>query len=163
MKLSLFDIMIVPILLYGSKVWGICGYQEIDKLHLKFCKRMLSVKQHTPSCAVYGELGRFPLSNICIERSLKYWLYILKSPNFCMYDIYMNQIMSRNVEFVANHVKHKIELLGFGYLLEYMDVNVDLLPISKNRCRDHFYKNVSKYIICLNLAIIKVTFKKIWD
>ena len=67
MKLSLFDKMIVPILLYGSEVWGIYGYKEIDKLHLKYCKRILSVKQQTPSCAVYGELGRFPLSNICIE------------------------------------------------------------------------------------------------
>ena len=36
MKLSLFDKMIVPILLYGSEVWGIYGYKEIDKLHLKF-------------------------------------------------------------------------------------------------------------------------------
>ena len=76
MKLSLFDKMIVPILLYGSEVWGIYDYKEIDKLHSKFCKRkrILSMKQQTPSCAVYGEYGRsrFPLSNICIERSLKY-------------------------------------------------------------------------------------------
>ena len=52
MKLLLFDKMIVPILLYGSEVWGIYGYKEIDKLHLKFCKRILSVKQQTSSCAV---------------------------------------------------------------------------------------------------------------
>ena len=122
MKLSLFDKMIVPILLYGSEVWGINGYKEIDKLHLKFCKRILrAVKQQIPSCAVYSELGIFPLSNICIERSLKYWLYILKSPNSCMYNIYMNQIMSSNIRFWANHAKHKIEILRFGYLLEYMD------------------------------------------
>ena len=79
MKLSLFDKMIVPILLYGPEVWGMYGYKEIDKLHLKFCKRILSVKQQTLSWAVYGELGRIPLSHICIVRSLKYWLY-LKEP-----------------------------------------------------------------------------------
>ena len=44
MKLSLFDKMIVPILLYGSEVWGIYGYKEIDKLHLKFCKRIVSAQ-----------------------------------------------------------------------------------------------------------------------
>ena len=33
MKLSLFGKMIVPILLYGSEVWGIYGYKKIDKLH----------------------------------------------------------------------------------------------------------------------------------
>ena len=157
--------MIVPILLYGSEVWGIYGYKEIDKLHLKFCKRILSVKQQTPSCAVYGELGRFPLSNICIERSLKYWLHILKSQNYCMYNIYMNQIMSSNVGFWANHVKHKIEI--FGYLLEYMDVNVDPLPILKQRCRDQFLQEWSmsvsnmsklspKYLTLYSLAILIV-------
>ena len=56
-----------------------------------------------------------------------------------MYNIYMNQIMSSNIGFWANHVKHIIEILGFGYLLEYMDVNVDLLPILKQRCRDQFF------------------------
>ena len=44
--------------------------------------------------------------------------------------------MSSNVGFWANHVKHKIEILGFGYLLEYMDVNVDHVPVLKQRCRE---------------------------
>ena len=74
MKLSLFDKMIVPILLHGSEVWGTYGYKEIDTLHLQFCKRILNVKQQT-------RVAQFMLSNICTERSLKYWLCILKSPN----------------------------------------------------------------------------------
>ena len=76
MELSLFDKIIVPKLLYGSEVWVMCGYKEIDQLRLKFCKRILSVRQQTPSCAIFRELDRFSLSNKCIERSLKYWLYI---------------------------------------------------------------------------------------
>ena len=48
-----------------------------------------------------------------------------------MYDIYINQIMSRNVGFWAYHEKNEIELLGFVYLLENMDVNDYLLPIFK--------------------------------
>ena len=47
--------MIVPILLYGSEIWGIYGYKEIDTLHLKFCSNKPRVAQF------YGELGRFPL------------------------------------------------------------------------------------------------------
>ena len=40
-KLSLFDSMVVPILLYGAETWGIYDFKELDKLHLKFCKHIL--------------------------------------------------------------------------------------------------------------------------
>ena len=35
-KLSLFDTLVVPILLYCSVVWGIYNSRDIDNLHLKF-------------------------------------------------------------------------------------------------------------------------------
>ena len=63
-----------------------------------------------------------------------------------MYDIYMNQIVYRNAGFWANRVKHKIELLGFGCLHEYFDVNVDYLPILKQRCRDQFLQEWSMLV-----------------
>ncbi len=78
-KLSLFDAMIVPILLYGSEVWGVYSYKEVDRLHLRFCKYLLGVKQQTPNSAVFGELGRYPLTAICKERSIKFWLKIKKN------------------------------------------------------------------------------------
>ena len=37
-KLSLFDSMIVPIILYGSEVWGIYNFKAVEKLHLRFCR-----------------------------------------------------------------------------------------------------------------------------
>ena len=37
--------------------------------------------------------------------------------------------MSINAVFGAYQVKHRIELLRFGYSLEYLTVNVDFLPI----------------------------------
>ena len=71
-KLHLIDTMVVPILLYGSEVWGVYNFKECDKLHIKFCKYSLGVRQQTPNMAVYGELGRVPLSVICKERSIKF-------------------------------------------------------------------------------------------
>ena len=75
-KLSLFDSMVVPILLYGSEVWGVYNYKDVDKLHIRFLKSLLVVKKQTPNSAVYGEFGRFPLSVICKLRSLKFWVKI---------------------------------------------------------------------------------------
>ena len=62
---------------YGSEVWGVYNLNSIDKLHLRFCKHILGVKRQTPNNAVLGELGRFPLSVLCRERSLKFWCKIM--------------------------------------------------------------------------------------
>ncbi len=43
LQLALFDRMIVPIMLYGSEVWGPENYIETEKLHLKFVKHILGV------------------------------------------------------------------------------------------------------------------------
>ena len=72
----------------------------------------------------------------------------------------MNQIMSSNIGFWANHVKHKIEILGFGYLLGYMDVNVDLLPILKQRCRDQFLQEWSMSVSNMSKLRYYKRFKK---
>ena len=72
-KCSLFDRLVVPILLYTSEVWGIYGYNDIDMFHMKFCKLLLGVRKQTVNVAVLGEPGRFPLSILARERCLKYW------------------------------------------------------------------------------------------
>ena len=72
-KLHLFDSMIVPILLYGSEIWGIYNCKNVDKLQIRFYKYILGVKKQTPNLAVYAELGKFPLSVLCKERALKFW------------------------------------------------------------------------------------------
>ena len=53
--------MIVPILLYGSGVWGCENNDIVEKLYLKFCRMLLGVNSKTTKCMVYGELGRAPL------------------------------------------------------------------------------------------------------
>ena len=77
-KLVLFDSLVTPIILYGAEVWGIYDIKSIGRLHIKFCKTILGVRQQTPNSAVYGELGRYPLSAICNERAFKFWIRILK-------------------------------------------------------------------------------------
>lgn len=58
-QLDMFDKMVVPILLYGSELWGFENLCIIEKLHLKFCNLVLSLK--TPNFMIYGELARYPL------------------------------------------------------------------------------------------------------
>ena len=74
--LDLFDKLISPILNYGSEVWGFVKADNIERVHLQFCKKLLSVKQCTQNDFVYGELGRCSLQLTRYRNIIKYWLEI---------------------------------------------------------------------------------------
>ena len=45
----------------------------IEKLHLKFCKRVLGVHSKSTNMAIYAELGRTPLIVQIAKLVVKYW------------------------------------------------------------------------------------------
>ena len=47
--------MIMPILCYGSEVWGFHQGEAIECIHLQFCKRILHIKYNTVNNIVYYE------------------------------------------------------------------------------------------------------------
>ena len=75
--IELFDKLITPILHYASEVWGFHTAPAIERVHLKFCKRMLGVKTSTQNDFIYGELGRMPLAKLRVINIIKYWLKIV--------------------------------------------------------------------------------------
>ena len=48
-KVRLFDSMVLPILCYGSEVWGF----DIERVHTKFLKQLLFVRQQTINVCMY--------------------------------------------------------------------------------------------------------------
>jgi hypothetical protein len=73
--LHLFDTCVLPILEYGSEVWGTGKPNEqLERLQLRFLKLLLGVKGSTCSIAVYGEMGRFPLVLRQKVKIIQYWL-----------------------------------------------------------------------------------------
>lgn len=112
-QLELFDSMVVPILLYGGEVWG-CGKLDIvERLHLKFCKFLLQAKSSTPTCMVYGELGRYPIAIACKVRIIQYWGSLLHGNadkySFIMYKIMYNHFI--NDKYVLPWVKSVKQIL----------------------------------------------------
>ncbi|MCG8046840.1 MAG: reverse transcriptase family protein, partial [Candidatus Thiodiazotropha endolucinida] len=43
-KIKLFDSMIMPVLMYGGETWGFHTAPDVERIHLKFLKQILSVR-----------------------------------------------------------------------------------------------------------------------
>lgn len=147
-KLELFDKLILPILNYGSEVWGFVQANAIERVHLQFCKRLLGVKKTTQNDFVYGELGR---SNIITKRYLiilKYWFKVLMSPNNkyinLVYRLMLNDMELRpNTVNWAALVRHLLLSLGFYevWLNQGVgDYNI-FISLLKQRLTDIFIQN----------------------
>lgn len=123
---------------YNAEVWGIYDCKEIDKIHVKFCKYILGVRQQTPNVAVFGELGRFPLSVISKERTLKFWLKIMKNQDSPMYNMFVDQC-NRNVDCNwASSIKRLLDSLGCCDIWLNFNLNFNYMPMLKQRLRDQY-------------------------
>jgi hypothetical protein len=88
LQLKFFDSLVTPIFLYSSETW--C-FECIEKIHLQFCKIVLSVRSSTLNFMVYGELGRFPLELQTKIKMICFWYKLVSSEidflanfiNFC--------------------------------------------------------------------------------
>jgi hypothetical protein len=43
LQFKLFDTLILPILTYGSEIWGYENTKQLEKLHLQFCRNNLAL------------------------------------------------------------------------------------------------------------------------
>lgn len=114
---KLFDTLVVPILLYGSEVWGISNnYKDsspYESLHLKFMKEILGVNCKTSNIACLAETNRVPLHLKVQTNIIKFLIHILKSTESLVYEIFMNV---KHNSIWMTQVKNMLNKLGFGNL-----------------------------------------------
>ena len=72
-QLQLFHTPVTPVVTYGADAWGVEDCTVIERLHLQFCKYILSSNKCTYTNMVYGETGEIPLSLRVKRRIGKYW------------------------------------------------------------------------------------------
>ena len=78
MQIELFNKLIKPILLYGCEIWAFGNLDIIERVQLKFLKRILHLKKSTPSYMVYGETGVMPLKVEIQSKIVSYWSNLLE-------------------------------------------------------------------------------------
>ena len=119
--IKLFDSLVKPILLYGSEVWGIDNKltdinEPIESVHTKFCKLLLGTSKLSVNNACRAEMGRFPLCNEAIFRSIKYWTRLTSNDNVpkLVHLIYLENMDTTKPENWNNKIKMAIQKLGYG-------------------------------------------------
>ena len=161
--------LVSPFILYASEIWDIYGYDHIDKIYIKFCENLLGVPAQTPNYAVYGDLGRFPLSFIAKERIMKYWLKILLNRNSITFKILFSQAEAIDIHAQPSRFRHKrywaegikclLDDLGFSHLWFNQDFEMPCYVMIRNRIRDHFTQNWYVYQYCFDTGILYSQFK----
>ena len=74
---NLFEKLVFPILLYGCEIWGFHCVNMLETFYIKFLKKILHLRPSTPSCMVYGEVGKLPLQVTVDKRMINYWIRLL--------------------------------------------------------------------------------------
>jgi Reverse transcriptase (RNA-dependent DNA polymerase) len=79
--LSLFKVIVMPVLLYGCEVWGACLLSDdlldfsddLSRMRLAFFRQLLGVRKSTSSLAMLRELGEYPLQLFIVSQLIKFW------------------------------------------------------------------------------------------
>ncbi len=62
LTLKLFDHTVLPILIYGSEIFGYENIEILEKVHNNFLRKITNARKSTPMAFLYGELGRYPIA-----------------------------------------------------------------------------------------------------
>ena len=123
------------------EIWGFQKAHNIEKVHLDFCKSLLSFKQCTTNVMVYYELGRYPLIYQRVFNIIKYWFKILLSKNCILKNCYRYQLENL-IENKASWVHQLRQLLfhlglnDFWFNQDNLDLNKGTLLFIKERIYD---------------------------
>lgn len=74
----------------GAKSWGSSKCSQLETLHMKFCKRLLSVPKSCNNSVCYGELGRYPMWVRCQLAILAYWQKLLSTVHQLLRSLFMS-------------------------------------------------------------------------
>jgi hypothetical protein len=144
--MQLFDSFVGSVLNYSCAVWGFSKSKDLERIHLKFCKSILGVKQSTCTAAVYSEIGRYPLFIKRYEQIIKYWLNVIQSDNIILKTIICAsiQLHEKGIQSWASKVHRLLNEYGFSDVwnnpFQY-DVNY-FVKIFKQRVIDCFLQKL---------------------
>ena len=118
---SIFEKCIMPVITYGSQIWGTQVHHSTEDVHVRFLKRQLGLGSTTPTVAVLGESASYPIYIRCYVNVIKFWFKILHSPANSLlrscYDMLVEHANAGRRNW-AYDVRHLLYSQGFGNIWE---------------------------------------------
>ena len=148
---DIFDKCVLPVVSYGSEIWGTDVHKSIENVHLKFCKIQLGVGSKTPTPAVLGECRRERIFVACIIKSVKFWLKIISLPVESLlgscYALNYRQCQLGKTNW-ASKIRDILNGYGFGWIWENQSVpdSVACVSIFSERVKDCEFQRWSSQV-----------------
>ena len=157
---TLFEKLVFPILLYGCEIWGV---KMLETFYRKFLKNILHLRPSTPTCMVYGEVGKLPLQVTIDKHMINYWIRLLNkditSYASIIYRITLKLFISGEYKTQwLSRVKGILDNCGLSYI--WLNQNC----IDKSQCKSIIHKRIEdmahqKWYIDLSNSSMCITYK----
>ena len=113
---QLFDSFVGSILNYSCEIFGFNKTNKIERIHLKFCKRILTIPVNACTAGVYGDLARYPsyIARYC--SIIQYWCKVIHTDNIILsklYDLALNDFNNGKKNWVSR-VKYLLDYFGYS-------------------------------------------------
>ena len=164
---KLFDAKVLPILSYGSELFGMIENVEIERVHTNAMKRFLNVSTQCSNTLLYYETGRYPVNISLKLKCVKYWLSLLKKPRNRISKQAYVMLERLSLSGKTNWVSAVQNLLctnGFGIVWIFRGVGDDkqFLSSLRERLRDCFIQGIEERIQSSNSFCIYNNFKSVF-
>ena len=169
LELDLFDKLVIPILLYGSELWGLeSNLKKIELFCTRFYKKLLKVGKSTAVCMAYGEVGRYSINRLIESRMINFWARlecgISKKLSRVIYallkDLYDKEIY---ISPWLKKIKSILDKTGLSYLWnDCAKFSINWIKNTINQrltliYSQNWHYEVNSNSLCINYRIFKVT------
>ena len=100
LQIKLFDNTILPILTYGSEVFGYKKSKILEGVHLQFFRKIGKLRKSTPKYMLYAEFGQYPIKITIKQRMANFWARILNGKTSKLsYQVYLYMLNTNEQEY----------------------------------------------------------------
>ena len=116
---KIFNTIVMPVLCYGSEIWGFKEYSILEQVQINFFKRFLGVNRCAPGITVLGDCGRNKIVVHTLLKCIIYWLKLVRLPrerctSKCYIMLYV--LDQRGKHNWATSIKNILNSCGFSYV-----------------------------------------------
>ena len=120
MFVELFEKVSIPVLLYGSEVWGYENTRQLQVMVNNVMRRTLRLNKSTSVCMINGELGLKEITEFVENRMLNYWCNIATGEEKMSSILYkwIKTLYDQNL-YVSpwlDKIKNTLDHIGMSYL-----------------------------------------------